>query len=77
MAGPGTGAATDAAELAAVKEAAEETPVLVGSGATAETIRELLTHADGAIVGTSLKADAVAANPVDPKRVQALIAAAR
>ncbi len=77
VSGEGTGAAADPAELAQVKEAAGETPVLVGSGVTVETIRELLTHADGAIVGTSLKADAVAANPVDPKRVQALIAAAR
>jgi len=77
VSGEGTGAPADPAELAQVKQAAGETPVLVGSGVTAETIRALLTHADGAIVGTSLKVDDVTVNPVDPKRVQTLIAAAR
>lgn len=77
VSGPGTGAAVDAADLTAVKQAAGQTPVLIGSGVTAETIRELLEHADGAIVGTSLKAGSVATNPVDPERVSALVAAAR
>jgi membrane complex biogenesis BtpA family protein len=77
VSGEGTGAPADPAELAQVKQAAGETPVLVGSGVTAETIRALLTYADGAIVGTSLKVDGVTVNPVDPKRVHALIAAAR
>ena len=77
VSGEGTGEATDLTELARVKEAAGETPVLVGSGVKAETIRELLAQADGAIVGTSLKVDGIATNPVDLARVKALIAAAR
>jgi membrane complex biogenesis BtpA family protein len=77
VSGEGTGVAADLTELAQVKEAAGETPVLVGSGVTPATIREVLAHADGAIVGTSLKVDGVATNPVDPARVEALIAAAR
>jgi membrane complex biogenesis BtpA family protein len=75
VSGEGTGQATDPAELAEVKKAAGQTPVLVGSGVTAETIRALLACADGAIVGTSLKVDGVATNPVDPKRVEELMAA--
>jgi membrane complex biogenesis BtpA family protein len=77
VSGAGTGEATDAAELAEVKEAAGQTPVLVGSGVTAETIRALLAHADGAIVGTWLKVDSVTTNPIDPKRVAELMAAVR
>lgn len=77
VSGEGTGEATDLAELALVKDAAGETPVLVGSGVTPATIREVLAQADGAIVGTSLKVDGVVTNPVDPKRVKTLVAAAR
>jgi membrane complex biogenesis BtpA family protein len=76
VSGEGTGEATDLVELARVKEVAGEAPVLVGSGVTVDTIRALLTYADGAIVGTSLKVDGLVRNPVDPKRVKGLIAAA-
>jgi membrane complex biogenesis BtpA family protein len=77
VSGEGTGRPVDPAELAQVKAAAGDTPVLVGSGASPETIADLLTHADGAIVGTSLKQDGVTTKPVDPARVRALIAAAK
>jgi membrane complex biogenesis BtpA family protein len=77
VSGAGTGQATDLAELAEVKQAAGQTPVLVGSGVTAETIGGLLAHADGAIVGTSLKVDGVATKPIDPGRVRKLMAAVR
>ena len=45
-------------------------PVLLGSGTNAENIAEFLQWADGALVGTSLKYDGVAHNPVDPVRVR-------
>ena len=51
--------------------------LLVGSGATPETIAELLSIADGAIVGTSLKHDGDVDAPVDPARVRRLVAATR
>jgi len=73
--GGATGRPAELAELEAVKAVAGETPVLVGSGITAETIGDVLSRADGAIVGTALKAGGLAANPVDPARVRALVAA--
>ena len=46
------------------------TPVFVGSGVTAESVDELLAAADGAIVGTALKADGETTNPVSTERVE-------
>ncbi len=77
VSGEGTGRKTDQTEIARVKQVAGETPVLIGSGVNAETIGDLLAYADGVIVGTALKVDGVATNPVDPARVKALITAVR
>jgi uncharacterized protein len=62
----------DAPPLDKVKRARElaTRPVLMGSGTTAENIREFLAFADGAIVGSSLKLGGVAENPVDVARVR-------
>jgi hypothetical protein len=49
----------------------------VGSGVTVETVAELLSVADGVIVGTAVKRDGSLANPVDPERVRRLVQAAR
>lgn len=70
----------DAPDLGKVREAralAEETPLLVGSGATAENVASFLSVADGVIVGSSVKADGVCENPVDVDRVRRFVAAAR
>jgi membrane complex biogenesis BtpA family protein len=74
VSGAGTGKATDAEKVRAVKQAARDTPVFVGSGITAQTIEQFLPHADGFIVGTALKKDGVASNPVDIARVEELLA---
>lgn len=66
--GPITGLPTDLAELAAVKAAVPDTPVLASTGVTADTVSETLKIADGVIVGTHLKHDGVTWNPVDPVR---------
>ncbi len=47
--------------------------MLIGSGLDERNIEELLSAADGAIVGTSLKLDGVVTNPVNPKRVARLV----
>jgi membrane complex biogenesis BtpA family protein len=73
--GPGTGRQTDLSELRQIKAAAGTAPVLVGSGVRPETISEYLSVADGFIVGSALKHNGAADNPVDPARVQALMAA--
>lgn len=77
VSGTGTGQPTNAADLQAVRAALPGTPLYVGSGATAMTLPSLLEIADGAIVGTAAKVDDIVANPVDPDRVRALVAAAR
>lgn len=73
--GSGTGNAADLSELREVTDAAGDTPVLVASGVTPDSIGALLEHAAGAIVGTSLKTGGVTTNPVDPARAAALTAA--
>jgi membrane complex biogenesis BtpA family protein len=75
VSGAGTGKATDASKARNVKQAAAETPVFIGSGITAETIRDFSDVADGFIVGTALKKNGVATNPVELAQVQAIMAA--
>ncbi len=53
-----------------------DTPVLVGSGVTPETVADLLDVADGAIVGTALKRGGETTAPVDADRVADLVDAA-
>jgi membrane complex biogenesis BtpA family protein len=69
VSGTGTGKATDPRKLAAVKAAAgNHAPVFVGSGASLATVAELAPHADGFIVGTSLKESANPGGPIDPAK---------
>lgn len=75
--GSGTGKPVDLAELGRVRRAiAKSNALLVGSGVTAQTVGALLDIADGVIVGTSIKEDAVSTAPVDSQRARALVAAA-
>ena len=75
--GVATGEPTALNDLERVKKAVPEVPLLVGSGATAETAAQLLSVADGLIVGTAVKRDGIVTNPVDPRRVRRLVEAAR
>lgn len=77
VSGVATGEPTSMSDLKRVRGAVPEAPLLVGSGATPETVAELLSVADAVIVGTSLKRDGRVANPVDVERVRRLVAAAR
>ena len=77
VSGPGTGAATSLEDLRRVKAAMPEAPVLVGSGATLETVAELLATADGVIVGSAIMVGGRAGGPVDPERASAFIRGAR
>ena len=80
VSGSATGRATDdddlRAAVAARDEAELDTPVFVGSGVTAETVGETLSVADGVIVGSALKEDGDATNPVSVDRVERLVVAA-
>lgn len=73
VSGSATGAAADLGQAACVRIAARGAPVFLGSGITAETLPACLDAADGFIVGTWLKRDAVTTNPVDPARVRELM----
>ena len=69
----------DAPSLDKVRRAREAAtrPILMGSGTTADNIADFLRYADGAIVGSSLKVDGVAENPVDLARVRQYMAAVK
>lgn len=68
-----TGEPPAASDLEAARAGAAGCPVLIGSGLDARNAPRLLALADGAIVGTSLKAG----DAVDRAKVEALAAAAR
>lgn len=68
-----TGAATgQETPLSVVQEVKNvcSIPVLVGSGTTQKTLPDMLALADGAIVGSALKEDGLASNPVSLSRTQ-------
>ncbi len=75
VSGPITGQPVDASGLAEVADAVRGSgvPVLVNTGFRASQAAALLQHADGAVVGSSLKVDGVTWNPVDPDRVRELM----
>lgn len=70
ISGPMTGMPPSRETLERVKKTVKDVPVLVNTGVNLENVEELLSIADGAIVGTSLKKDGVTWNSVDPKRVR-------
>jgi membrane complex biogenesis BtpA family protein len=76
ISGPITGVPTDAGQLREARQAAPHIPVLANTGVTEDTVQQILAIADGAIVGTTLKRDAVTWNPVDAGRAGAFMAAA-
>ena len=77
VSGPATGQATPLADIKRVRSAVPDAPLLVGSGVGAETVGELLSLADGLIVGTWVKQHGDVRQPVDRARVERLVAAAR
>ena len=77
VSGAGTGKAVNPEKLAKVAKASAGAPVVLGSGVTPENIRDLMPHAWGFIVGTSLKIAGDVAKPVDVSRVKKLMDACR
>jgi membrane complex biogenesis BtpA family protein len=77
VSGVGTGQAADIEDVERVRRACPKTKLLLGSGVTTANVQDYLRFADGVIVGSSLKHDGKLANPVDPKRVAALVKAMR
>jgi uncharacterized protein len=74
--GSATGKPVDQPDLAAAREATR-LPVLVGSGVTPETTRELFAFADALIVGSFIKRGGHWSNEIDPRRCEQMVAAAK
>ena len=72
-----TGMSIDLADVRAAKVAAPGTPVLANTGVRAETVADILSVTDGALVGTTLKRDGVTWNPVDRDRAMRFMDAVR
>ena len=72
VSGPATGQPTNSFDVSVVRRAVPDGFVLVGSGINEHNVWRILEHADGAIVGTSLKTEGIVTNPIDPDRVRRL-----
>jgi membrane complex biogenesis BtpA family protein len=72
VSGRATGAEAELQDLVRVRERVPAAPLLLGSGVTAHNARAMLAHADGAIVGTWLKAGGDVSAPVERDRVARL-----
>jgi membrane complex biogenesis BtpA family protein len=73
ISGKATGHATDPSDVTAARKGAPDAPLLIGSGVTAENVRDLLPLVDGVLVGTSLKVDGKVENVVELERVRAVV----
>ncbi|WP_440058949.1 BtpA/SgcQ family protein [Thermogladius sp. 4427co] len=71
-----TGEAPDPVFVKRVRESSP-VPVILGSGATPENIGLYKPYIDGVIVGSYIKRDGRAGNPVDPGRAEKFIKAVR
>ncbi len=77
VSGAVTGSGVDVSQLRAAKEGVgEDVAVIANTGVQPDTIGDILSIADGCIVGTALKNDGNTWNPVDPERVKRLVQAA-
>jgi uncharacterized protein len=77
LSGWATGSPPTLEDLELATDAANGTPVLIGSGADWENISTLITAADGAIVSSSLKRQGKIDQSVDPIRVSQFVEAMR
>jgi len=77
ISGSVTGTGVDVAQLREAKQAlGTQTAVIANTGVRPDTVEEMLSVADGCVVGTSLKRAGDTWNEVDPARVERLVAAA-
>ena len=72
VSGQATGQPTNSFDVSVVRRSVPDGFVLVGSGINDSNVSRIMEHADGAIVGTSIKREGIVANPVDPERVRRL-----
>lgn len=72
-----TGEAARMEDLEAVKRAVTTVPVMANTGVKHDTVADILTIADGCVVGSALKVGGDTWNAVDPERAADFMARAR
>lgn len=78
VSGPMAGAGPELSVVSEVRDAVpDDIPVLLNTGAHADTIADFLAVADGCIVGSHLKVDGYTWNAVDPERAKRFVDNAR
>jgi membrane complex biogenesis BtpA family protein len=70
VSGPITGEPVDRSDLRSVRDAVREVPVLANTGVNINNVKEILSLADGVVIGTHFKVDGETFNPVDGARVK-------
>lgn len=73
ISGLATGNPPSLADLKLAKVAADGTPIIIGSGASANNVSSLMQFADGVIVSSSLKRQGKIENSIDPIRVSQFV----
>jgi membrane complex biogenesis BtpA family protein len=74
--GDATGSPATLEDLGRVKRAVPHVPVFAGSGVTAETVSDVLSIADGVIVGSYIMEGGRPANPIDTDRATGFVKSA-
>jgi len=74
--GTGTGTVTGREDIAAIRSAVPDAPIIAGSGVTTQSIAETLAVADAVIVGTSIMHDGRAGSGIDENRARSFAQAA-
>ena len=69
VSGPITGQPADQSDLKTVCEAIEDVPVFANTGVNIDNVTDVMSVADGCIIGTHFKVDGDTWNPVDKDRV--------
>ena len=69
VSGPITGQAVDESDLRKVRDAIDA-PLFANTGVTIDNVADVLSIADGAVVGTHFKVDGITWNAVDGSRVK-------
>ncbi|MBE9010363.1 BtpA/SgcQ family protein [Pseudanabaenaceae cyanobacterium LEGE 13415] len=77
LSGWATGDPPNLEDLELARDAAQGTPVFVGSGADWENVPQMMQVADGVIVSSSLKRQGKRENSIDPIRVSRFVEAAK
>jgi membrane complex biogenesis BtpA family protein len=70
VSGPMTGQPAESADLKHVKDAVPTTPVFANTGVNIDNVADVLSVADGAVIGTHFKVDGNTWNAVDKTRVK-------